>query len=140
MTAKKKNRHLFKKFILWSLDYIAKQRWILRNLNAKFVQILIEKLMYYDLTQQLLILKHFLVKVIKPGYSKDGKFKEPDCYRYGNWWKWDTVTLQNISRKCYWFKYFLPFMLEIADIYEVNSVTIIADKGWVLIEILDFWI
>ncbi len=24
---------------------------------------------------------------------------------------------------------FIPFMLEIADIYEVNSVTIIADKG-----------
>ncbi|QQH24288.1 hypothetical protein HYE21_00860 [Mycoplasmopsis bovis] len=32
----------------------------------------------------------------------------------------------------------ITFMLEIADIYEVNSVTIIADKEWVLIEILDF--
>ncbi len=36
---------------------------------------------------------------------------------------------KNISRKCYWFNTFIPFMLEIADIYEVNSVTIIANKG-----------
>ncbi len=43
--------------------------------------------------------------------------------------KWDTVTLQNISGNVTDSNTFIPFMLEIADIYEVNSVTIIADKG-----------
>nr|WP_307939585.1 transposase [Mycoplasmopsis bovis] len=32
-------------------------------------------------------------------------------------------------QKCYWFKYFHTIYAWIADIYEVNSVTIIADKG-----------
>ncbi len=40
------------------------------------------------------------------------------------------LTLQNISRKCYWFKYFHDHLcLKLQTIYEVNSVTIIADKG-----------
>ncbi len=65
----------------------------------------------------------------KPGYSKDGKFKEDQIVIGRQLMKMGYRYIQNISRKCYWFKYFIPFMLEIADIYEVNSVTIIADKG-----------
>ncbi len=131
---------LIQKFFYRSLDYIAKNKdEILRNLNAKICANTNRKIdvLWFDATTT------YFETFSREGYKnlaiqKMENLKKPDCYRYGNWWKWDTVTLQNISRKCYWFKYFLPFMLEIADIYEVNSVTIIADKGMVLIEILIF--
>ncbi len=81
--------------------------------------------MYYDLTQQLLILKHFLREGYKkPGYSKDGKFKE-DQIVIGMATDENGIPLHykifpgNVTDS----NTFIPFMLEIADIYEVNSVT-----------------
>ncbi|WP_429977050.1 IS1634 family transposase, partial [Mycoplasmopsis bovis] len=66
----------------------------------------------------------------KPGYSKDGKFKE-DQIVIGMATDENGIPLHykifpgNVTDS----NTFIPFMLEIADIYEVNSVTIIADKG-----------
>uniref|UniRef100_UPI003D2ABFFF transposase n=1 Tax=Mycoplasmopsis bovis TaxID=28903 RepID=UPI003D2ABFFF len=66
----------------------------------------------------------------KPGYSKDGKFKE-DQIVIGMATDENGILLHykifpgNVTDS----NTFIPFMLEIADIYEVNSVTIIADKG-----------
>ncbi len=79
MTAKKEKIDTYSKNSFYrSLDYIAKNKdEILRNLNAKICANTKEKLMYYDLTQQLLILKHFLVKVIKnPAIQKMENLKK----------------------------------------------------------------
>ncbi len=93
--------------------------------------------MYYDLTQQLLIWNIFSEGYKKPGYSKDGKFKEDQIVIGGNWENGiplhykifpEMLLIQILSYHLCWN----------ADIYEVNSVTIILTKEWVLIEILDF--
>ncbi len=70
--------------------------------------------------------------------SKDGKFKEDQIVIYRQLMKMGYRYTTKYFRKCYDSNTFIPFMLEIADIYEVNSVTIIVTKEWVLIEILDF--
>ncbi len=97
--------------------YSKKQRWNFKKFKCKNLWNTKEKLMYYDLTQQLLILKHFLVKVIKNRYSKDGKFKEDQIVIGGNWWKWIPLhykIFQKVRSNT-----FIPFSWN-ADIYEVN--------------------
>ncbi len=140
MTAKKEKIDTYSKNSFYrSLDYIAKNKdEILRNLNAKICANTNRKIdvLWFDATTT------YFETFSREGYKnlaiqKMENLKKPDCYRLAtdeNGYRYTTKYF-----KCYWFKYFLPFMLEIADIYEVNSVTIIADKGGVNRNI-DFWI
>ncbi|WP_433962517.1 IS1634 family transposase [Mycoplasmopsis bovis] len=109
-----------------------KQRWNFKKFECKkFVQILIEKIdvLWFDATTT--YFETFSREGYKkPGYSKDGKFKE-DQIVIGMATDENGIPLHykifpgNVTDS----NTFIPFMLEIADIYEVNSVTIIADKG-----------
>ncbi|WP_215489713.1 IS1634-like element IS1634 family transposase [Mycoplasma mycoides] len=115
-----------------SLDYIAKNKdEILRNLNAKICANTNRKIdvLWFDATTT--YFETFSREGYKkPGYSKDGKFKE-DQIVIGMATDENGIPLHykifpgNVADP----NTLIPFMLEIADIYEVNSVTIIADKG-----------
>uniref|UniRef100_UPI00094AC527 IS1634-like element ISMbov3 family transposase n=1 Tax=Mycoplasmopsis bovis TaxID=28903 RepID=UPI00094AC527 len=133
MTAKKEKIDTYSKNSFYrSLDYIAKNKdEILRNLNAKICANTNRKIdvLWFDATTT--YFETFSREGYKkPGYSKDGKFKE-DQIVIGMATDENGIPLHykifpgNVTDS----NTFIPFMLEIADIYEVNSVTIIADKG-----------
>ena len=133
MTAKKEKIDTYSKNSFYrSLDYIAKNKdEILRNLNAKICANTNRKIdvLWFDATTT--YFETFSREGYKkPGYSKDGKFKE-DQIVIGMATDKNEIPLHykifpgNVTDS----NTFIPFMLEIADIYEVNSVTIIADKG-----------
>lgn len=86
--------------------------------------------MFYDLIQQLLILKPLKERYKKPGFSKDGKFKEDQIVIDIKLMKTEChCTTKFIQENTVDSKTFIPFMLEIAKIYDVNNKIIVADKG-----------
>ena len=115
-----------------SLDYIAKNKdEILKNLNKKICDNTNRKIdvLWFDATTA--YFETFSREGFKkPGYSKDGKFKE-DQIVIGMATDENGIPLHykvfpgNSADS----NTFIPFMLEIADLYEINTVTIIADKG-----------
>ncbi len=109
----------------------------------KFVQILIEKLMYYAFDATTTYFETFSREGYKkPGYSKDGKFKE-DQIVIGMATDENGIPLHYkiFLRKCYRFKLpFIPFYAWNCRYFMiVNSVTIDCwQRNVVLIEILAF--
>ncbi|AWX70317.1 IS1634 family transposase [Mycoplasmopsis anatis] len=129
----KHNKDSFKKNSFYrSLDYIAlNQEQILKNVNNKIVETYKRdiSIVWYDSTTS--YFETFDRKGFKkPGFSKDGKFKEDqiviglvtDSNGIPLHYK---VFLGNTADS----KTFIPFVLELLKTYEIKNVTIIADKG-----------
>lgn len=130
---KKENFDTFSKNSFYrSLDYISENKnTILKNLNQKIKDKInrnINVLWFDSTTSYFETFKRDGYK--KPGFSKDGKFKE-DQIVIGMATDENGIPLHykvypgNTADS----KTFIPFMLEIAKIYNVNNVTIVADKG-----------
>ncbi|OAB49223.1 Transposase [Mycoplasmopsis gallinarum] len=130
---KKEQENVYSKNAFYrSLDYIAENReQILQNLNAVLVKEHKRNvnIVWYDSTTT--YFETFDRKGYKkPGYSKDGKFKEdqivigmttdsngiPVHYKVFPGNTADSNT-------------FIKFVLELQNIYKINNVTIVADKG-----------
>ncbi len=122
MTAKKEKIDTYSKNSFYrTLDYIAKNKdEILRNLNAKICANTNRKIdvLWFDATTT--YFETFSREGYKKPLFKRGKFKEDQIvigrqlmkmgYRY------TTKYFRNVTDS----NTFIPFMLEIADIYEVN--------------------
>ncbi|WP_408633929.1 IS1634 family transposase [Mycoplasmopsis anatis] len=129
----KHNKDSFKKNSFYrSLDYIAlNQEQILKNVNNKIVETYKRdiSIVWYDSTTS--YFETFDRKGFKkPGFSKDGKFKE-DQIVIGLVTDSNGIPLHykvfpgNTADS----KTFIPFVLELLKTYEIKNVTIIADKG-----------
>lgn len=115
-----------------SLDYISENKdTILKNINSK-IKVKINRninVLWFDSTTS--YFETFSREGFKkPGYSKDGKFKE-DQIVIGMATDENGIPLHYkiFPRNCADANTFIPFMLEIAKIYQIKNVTIVADKG-----------
>lgn len=129
----KHNINSFKKNSFYrSLDYLAiNQNQILKNVNKKIVENYKRdiSIVWYDSTTS--YFETFDRKGYKkPGFSKDGKFKE-DQIVIGLATDSNGIPVHykvfpgNTADS----KTFIPFVLELLKTYEIKNVTIIADKG-----------
>lgn len=129
----KQNINSFKKNSFYrSLDYLAlNQEKILKNLNKRIVNNYKRNIsiVWYDSTTS--YFETFDRKGYKkPGFSKDGKFKE-DQIVIGLATDSNGIPIHykvfpgNTANS----KTFIPFVIELLKIYEIKNVTIIADKG-----------
>ncbi|WP_081847788.1 IS1634 family transposase [Ureaplasma diversum] len=132
-TMKKENLQTASKNSFYrSLDYISENKdKILQNINSK-IKVKINRninILWFDSTTT--YFETFKRQgYMMPGYSKDGKFKE-DQIVIGMATDENGIPLHYkvFPGNCADANTFIPFMLEIAKIYGVTNVTIVADKG-----------